>query len=196
MPQGRVLGGSSAINYMIYMRGNRGDYDHWRDLGNDGWGYEEVLPYFVKSEDNLGIQSRGLQNRYHGQGGPLSVVSHPPGNPLVERYFAAAQQAGIPFDPDFNGASQEGCGPMQATLVNNRRCSAATAYLHPARFPAQPHRADACPCDPFAVRRKPCDGSGISGASGPWSKPTPPSRSSSPPGLSARLTYCVVRHRA
>jgi choline dehydrogenase len=128
VPQGRVLGGSSAINYMIYMRGNRGDYEHWRDLGNAGWGYEDVLPYFLRSENNL-----HFKDRYHGVDGPLVVSSHPAGNALVESYFAAAQEAGIPFNPDFNAANPEGCGPMQATIANHARCSAAVAYLHPAR---------------------------------------------------------------
>ena len=128
MPQGRVLGGSSAINYLIYIRGNRGDYDGWARAGNAGWSYDEVLPYFIKAEDNL-----SLLDRYHGRGGPLKVSSHPPGNPLVERYFAAAREAGIAFNPDFNGVTQEGCGPLQATMAHGARCSAATAYLHPAR---------------------------------------------------------------
>jgi choline dehydrogenase len=127
VPQGRVLGGSSSINYMIYIRGNRADYDGWRDLGNEGWGYDDVLPYFLKSESN-----QNLSGQYHGTAGPLLVASHPP-NPLVERYLAAAQEAGIPFNPDFNGASQEGCGPLQATLAKGSRCSAADAYLRPAR---------------------------------------------------------------
>ena len=128
VPQGRVLGGSSAINFMIYMRGNRLDYDGWRDGGNLGWGYDDILPYFVKAEGNL-----DLAGRYHGTAGPLKVSSHPLANPLVERYFAAAQDAGIPFNPDFNGESQEGCGPMQATIADGVRCSTATAYLHSAR---------------------------------------------------------------
>lgn len=127
MPQGRVLGGSSAINYLIYIRGNRADYDQWRQAGNDGWGYEDVLPYFIKSEAN-----QNFADRYHGTAGPLAVSSHPPGHPLVERYFAAAQEIGIPYNPDFNGESQEGCGPLQATLRGGIRCSAAQAYLHPA----------------------------------------------------------------
>jgi choline dehydrogenase len=127
VPQGRVLGGSSSMNYMIYIRGNRGDYDGWRHLGNEGWGYDDVLPYFLKSEGN-----QNLSGQYHGVAGPLTVASHPP-NPLVERYLAAAQEAGIPFNPDFNGAYQEGCGPLQAMLANGARCSAADAYLHSAK---------------------------------------------------------------
>jgi choline dehydrogenase len=128
IPQGRVLGGSSSINYLIYIRGNRGDYDGWRDLGNEGWGYDDVLPYFLKSEGN-----QNLSGQYHGIAGLLIVASHPRPNPLVERYLAAAQEASIPFNPDFNGATQEGCGPLQATLAKGIRCSAADAYLRPAR---------------------------------------------------------------
>ena len=128
VPQGRVLGGSSAINFMIYIRGNRGDYDQWCRRGNDGWAYDEILPYFVKAEGN-----QAISNRYHGNSGPLAVASHPPSNALVARYLAAAQEVGISFNPDFNGELQEGCGPLQATLANRARCSVATAYLHPAR---------------------------------------------------------------
>lgn len=128
LPQGRVLGGSSSINYMIYMRGNRGDYEDWRDLGNEGWGYDDVLPYFVKTEGNT-----SFSDPYHGTTGPLAVASHAPSNPLVERYLAAAQEVGIPLNPDFNGAVQEGCGTLQAMLADRARCSTAVAYLHPAR---------------------------------------------------------------
>jgi len=128
MPQGRVLGGSSSINYMIYIRGHRADYDAWSADGNPGWSYREVLPYFIRSESN-----RAFASPFHGADGPLVVESHPPGNALVERYLAAAQEIGIPYNPDFNGQSQEGCGPLQATYDRRSRCSAANAYLHPAR---------------------------------------------------------------
>ena len=128
MPQGRVLGGSSAINYMIYIRGHPSDYDGWAADGNDGWSHAEVLPCFIRSERNL-----AFADRYHGRAGPLTVSSHPGGNPLVERYFAAAGELGIRYNPDFNGATQEGCGPLQATIGAGRRCSAAAAYLEPAR---------------------------------------------------------------
>lgn len=127
IPQGRVLGGSTSLHYMIYIRGNRGDYDGWRELGNDGWGYGDVLPYFIRAEGN-----QTFSNRYHGTAGPLKVASHPL-NPLVDRYLTAAQEAGIPFNPDFNGASQEGCGPLQAMIAGGARCSAASAYLRPAQ---------------------------------------------------------------
>lgn len=128
VPQGRVLGGSSAINFMIYMRGNRGDYDRWQRDGNEGWGYEDVLPYFVKAESNA-----TFSDRYHGNDGPLQVTSHPANNPLVSRYFAACREAGIAFNPDFNGEVQEGYGPMQATIFNGQRCSTAAGYLQAAR---------------------------------------------------------------
>ena len=124
MPQGRTVGGSSAINYMIYIRGHAADYDGWAAAGNAGWSYEEVLPYFIRSEKNL-----ALNDRYHGANGPLRVSGHPSENPLVERYLAAAMAVGIPFNPDFNGAFQEGCGPLQATIADGVRCSAAAAYL-------------------------------------------------------------------
>jgi choline dehydrogenase len=128
MPQGKALGGSSAINYMIYIRGNRNDYDHWARLGNAGWSYDEVLPYFIKSETN-----DTFRDRYHGASGPLRVSSHSRLSPVTERYLAAAQEAGIPYNPDFNGERQDGCGPLQRTIDNGERCSAASAYLHPAR---------------------------------------------------------------
>jgi len=128
MPQGRCLGGSSAINYMIYMRGNRGDYDSWQQAGNDGWGYEAILPYFIKAETN-----HRFSDCYHGTSGPLQVTSHAENNPLVERYFMAAKEIGIPFNPDFNGEHQLGYGPMQATIAAGSRCSSASAYLHPVK---------------------------------------------------------------
>lgn len=128
VPQGRALGGTSAINYMIYIRGNRSDYDGWASAGAQGWSYEEVLPYFRKSEGN-----RDFSDRFHGVDGPLVVSSHKP-NPLIERYFAAGREIGLSFNRDFNGEAQEGCGPLQATLANGARCSCADAFLQPARL--------------------------------------------------------------
>ncbi|ESS72263.1 L-sorbose 1-dehydrogenase [Methyloglobulus morosus KoM1] len=129
IPQGKTLGGSSSINYMIYIRGNRADYDHWASLGNTGWSYEDVLPYFIKSETN-----QGFNDRYHGQSGPLVVSSHPQLSPVTQRYLAAAQEVGIAYNPDFNGEQQDGCGQLQRTIAKGARCSAAIAYLHPARL--------------------------------------------------------------
>jgi choline dehydrogenase-like flavoprotein len=127
-PQGRTLGGSTSINAMIYIRGNRLDYDEWRDLGNEGWGYDGVLPYFRKSENN-----ERLVNEFHGSGGPLNVTEQIGHNPLTKGFIRAAQSVGIPFSHDFNGAVQDGVGYYDVTQRNVRRESAATAFLRPNR---------------------------------------------------------------
>lgn len=126
-PRGRVLGGSSSINAMIYVRGHRRDYDHWAALGNQGWSYDEVLPYFRRAEHN----ERG-QDEFHGVDGPLNVADLRSPSPVGKLFIEAAQQCGIPFNPDFNGVSQEGVGPYQVTQKNGERCSAAKAFLRPA----------------------------------------------------------------
>jgi choline dehydrogenase len=123
-PRGKVLGGTSSINGMIYMRGNAADYDQWRQLGNEGWDYDSVLPYFRKAEDN----ERGADD-YHGAGGPLRVSNQPYEWEIAKALLEACQQAGIPFNPDFNGAKQEGCGYYQTTTKDKRRWSTAAAYL-------------------------------------------------------------------
>lgn len=127
-PRGKVLGGTSSINGMIYMRGNPADYDEWRQRGNEGWDWDSVLPYFRKAED----QSRG-EDAYHGVGGPLRVSDQPYQRELARAMLAAAIEAGIPPNPDFNGGRQEGAGYYQTTTGNRRRWSAAVAYLKPAR---------------------------------------------------------------
>ena len=127
LPRGRALGGSSIINYCLYVRGNRGDYDHWAQLGNRGWDYDSVLPYFRRAEANA-----TLVDRFHGADGPLGVESFSQRNALHEAYLAAAQSIGLPLNADFNGASQEGCGYYQSTLRDGRRCDVARAYLAPA----------------------------------------------------------------
>ena len=127
-PRGKVLGGSSSINGLVYIRGQREDYDHWRQLGNTGWSYDDVLPYFRKAED----QQHGA-DEFHGVGGPLKVSDVPEPHPLAEAFIAAAESCGYPRTKDFNGASQEGFGYIQMTARNGRRSSAATAYLKPAR---------------------------------------------------------------
>jgi choline dehydrogenase len=124
LPRGRVLGGSSAINGMVYIRGHRHHYDSW---GRPGWGYDDLLPYFLLSEDN----ERGA-DAYHGVGGPLSVSDNRSRNPMTEAFVAAATEAGHPANDDFNGAEQDGFGFFQVTQRDGRRCSAATAFLHPA----------------------------------------------------------------
>lgn len=128
LARGKVLGGSSAINGMVYMRGHARDYDLWRQMGCTGWGYEDVLPYFKRSED----QQRGT-DEFHGVGGPLSVSDQYGRSAIADAIIRAAQEAGIPFTPDFNGAQQEGAGYYQTTTRNRRRCSTAEAYLKPAR---------------------------------------------------------------
>src|ERR1700730_7099557 len=115
-PRGKVLGGTSSINGMVYMRGNAADYDEWRQRGCEGWDYESVLPYFKRAED----QERGA-DAYHGIGGPLKVSDHCWKPTLAQAMHDAAVEAGIPANPDFNGAKQEGVGYYQTTIGNARR---------------------------------------------------------------------------
>ena len=126
-PRGKVLGGSSSINAMIYMRGQRQDYDGWAAEGNPGWRFDELLPWFQRAEANL----HGA-DALHGADGPLSVQDLRCPNPLAERFIEAGQQAGLPLNTDFNGPSQDGVGWYQVTQRNGERCSAAKAYLTPA----------------------------------------------------------------
>jgi choline dehydrogenase len=127
-PRGRVLGGSSSINAMIYIRGSRLDYDSWRaDYGCDGWGYTDLLPYFLRAESN----ARGA-SAYHGGAGPLSVQDLKFKSSLTAAFVAAARSCGLPANDDFNGPSQDGAGYYQVTQKAGRRWSAADAYLHPA----------------------------------------------------------------
>jgi choline dehydrogenase len=127
-PRGKVLGGSSSINGLLYIRGQQQDYDRWRQHGNNGWGYDDVLPYFKKAED----QQRGADD-FHGTGGPLPVsdLGHP--DPLSAAFVAAAAETGLPVNRDFNGATQEGAGFFQTTTRYGRRASAAVAYLRSAK---------------------------------------------------------------
>ncbi len=127
-PRGKVLGGSSSINAMCYCRGHRKDYDHWQDLGNPGWGSDEVLPYFMKSEDN-----QRLQGEFHQQGGLLSVSDHKYTNPLSDVFIEAAVESGYERTDDFNGLRQRGFGYYQVTQKNGQRHSTAEAFLKPAR---------------------------------------------------------------
>src|SRR4051794_17937615 len=123
-PRGKVLGGASSINGMVYMRGNAADYDEWRQRGCEGWDYESVLPYFKRAEDNV----RGSDD-FHGTGGPLKVQDHAWQPTLAKAMHDAAIEAGIPANPDFNGANQEGVGYYQTTINRSRRWSSARAYL-------------------------------------------------------------------
>ncbi|HET9187498.1 MAG TPA: GMC family oxidoreductase N-terminal domain-containing protein [Acidothermaceae bacterium] len=126
-PQGKTLGGSSSINAMIYIRGQRDDYDNWAALGNEGWSYDEVLPYFRKSEDNSRIV-----DEYHGQGGPQAVSDQTSPHVLSTSFVQAAHAWGLPYNPDFNGASMYGAGLYQVTYRAGMRRSQATSFLRPA----------------------------------------------------------------
>ncbi|MCY4171087.1 MAG: choline dehydrogenase [Bacteroidetes bacterium] len=125
-PQGRTLGGSTSINAMIYIRGHRLDYEEWKDLGCSGWGYEDVLPYFKKSENN-----ERFVNEFHARGGPLNVADQVQSNPLTRAFVRSAQELGLPYNADFNGSEQSGVSYYQVTQRNVRRESAATAFLRP-----------------------------------------------------------------
>jgi choline dehydrogenase-like flavoprotein len=127
-PRGRVMGGSSSINAMIYIRGQRDDYDAWAAEGNAGWSFNDVLPYFLRSEDN----ARGA-DALHGKGGPLHVMDLARPNRLASAFVDAGSQAGYPANPDFNGLRQEGVGLYQVTQKNGERWSAAKAYIGPHR---------------------------------------------------------------
>ena len=126
-PRGKVLGGSSSINGMIYIRGHARDYDMWRQMGLEGWGFADVLPYFRRSEGNENGDSA-----FHGGGGPLGVSNAGKTNVLFDAFVEAGKQAGHPYTDDFNGPQQEGVGPYQHTIKNGQRCSAAKGYLVPA----------------------------------------------------------------
>lgn len=128
-PRGKVLGGSSSINGLLYIRGQAADYDRWAQLGNPGWSYQEVLPYFIKSEDN-----ESGADEYHGAGGELAVSNIRIKRALFDRFIDAAEQSGIPRNADFNGSSQEGAGYFQLNInQRGRRASAATAFLNPVK---------------------------------------------------------------
>ena len=127
LPCGKVLGGSSSINAMIYIRGHRADYDEWAANGAKGWGFDEVLPYFRKAESN----ERG-EDQFHGKFGPLSVCDGRSRHQLMDAFVQAGVEAGFAANSDFNGATQDGVGYYQCTQRNGMRCSAAVAYLHSA----------------------------------------------------------------
>lgn len=127
-PRGKVLGGSSSLNGLLYVRGQPEDYDHWRQMGLDGWGWSDVLPLFKRAE----CQESGA-DEYHGDAGPLAVSNMRLQRPICDAWVSAAQTLGYPFNPDYNGATQEGVGYFQLTARNGRRCSAAVAYLNPVR---------------------------------------------------------------
>lgn len=127
VPRGKGLGGSSATNAMLYIRGQAQDYDDWAALGNEGWSFDDMLPYFKKSEHN-----ETFTDALHSQGGPLNVSTRPVNYEISKRFIEASQQAGFKYNEDFNGTDQEGVGYYQCTIKDGQRCGAARAYLIPA----------------------------------------------------------------
>ncbi|WP_011583063.1 MULTISPECIES: GMC family oxidoreductase [Chelativorans] len=127
-PRGRVLGGTSSINGMLYVRGNPSDYDLWSQMGNRGWAFDDVFPYFLRSEGNV-----DRRDRWHGNDGPLVVQKARSQHPLYEAFVESGAAAGFPLNDDFNGARQEGFGRYDFTIDRGRRCSSAAAYLNPVR---------------------------------------------------------------
>ena len=154
--QGKVIGGSSAVNGMIYLRGQREDFDHWVQLGCTGWDYDTVLKCYLRSED----QRSRAAGQYHSVGGPLAVSDPAEPHQVVDAFIAAAEQAGIPRNPDFNGATQEGAGYYQTMTRNGRRCSAAMAFIHPVK-----HRANLTVMTGARVERVLFEGKDASGVS-------------------------------
>jgi len=126
-PRGKVMGGSSSVNAMVYTRGNQLDYEHWAELGNPGWSFKDVLPLFKRSENN---ECFGADD-YRGTGGPLNVTYLRSPSPINDAFLAACTEQGLPQTRDYNGASQFGCSPAQVTQKNGERCSAAKAYITP-----------------------------------------------------------------
>src|SRR5262249_43389882 len=127
LPRGKMVGGTSRMNGMIYIRGVPSDYDGWLEDGCTGWGWSDVLPYFIRAEAN----ARGA-DELHGHAGPLTVSDRISRHPVVEAWVEAGVRAGWPLNPDFNGESQEGVGYYQLTLRGARRCSTDVAYLRSA----------------------------------------------------------------
>src|ERR1051325_5375724 len=129
VPRGKLLGGSSAINGMAFVRGQAQDFDTWAQMGNQGWSYEDVLPFFRRMESYQG----GGDDRYRGRDGPLRVTNPEPRELIFQTLIKAAAEVGIPHNPDYNGASQEGIVMSQATIAKGRRMSTARCYLDPIR---------------------------------------------------------------
>ena len=126
-PRGKALGGSSTINAMIYARGHRSDFDRWAELGNPGWGYDDVLPFFLRSESN----AIHRDSPYHGTDGPLHITDLRSPSPLNDVFLQACQDYGIPFNADVNGAEHHGCYHVQVTQKDGERHSLAAAFIHP-----------------------------------------------------------------
>ena len=130
VPRGKMLGGSSSLNGMAFVRGQAQDFDTWSQMGNQGWSYDDVLPFFKRMES---YEADG-DDTFRGREGPLRVTNPEPANPLLATIIQAAGQVGIKHNPDYNGATQDGIAMSQATIASNRRQSTAHCYLEPARF--------------------------------------------------------------
>ncbi len=156
-PRGKVLGGSSSINGLLYVRGQHEDYDRWRQHGNSGWGYDDVLPYFKKAEN----QQRGADD-FHGAGGPLPVSDLIYADPLSAAFITAAAETGIPVNPDFNGASQEGAGFFQTTTRHGKTRQHGGRVSSPRHGQSEPARRDLSTGAAHPVRRTPRGGGRIS----------------------------------
>ncbi len=182
-PRGKVIGGSSSINGMVYVRGHARDFDHWAEQGAQGWSYADVLPYFQRMED-WHDSGHGGDPSWRGKGGPLHVTRGKRDNPLTQAFVKAGEQAGYPVTHDYNGQQQEGFGPMEATIWHGRRWSAASAYLRPASRPATPPSSAASPAGSSSTTTAP-PASKSTVATAPRSSPPGP-RSSSPPPRSTR----------
>ena len=152
-PRGKVLGGSSSLNGLLYVRGQAEDYDRWRQMGNSGWGWDDVLPLFKRAEN----QERGADD-YHGTGGPLNVSNMRLKRPICDAWGAAAQNEGYAYNDDYNGATQEGVGYFQLTTRNGRRCSTAVGYLNPVK-----HRKNLTIITRAHVQRLAMDGKRVTG---------------------------------
>ena len=162
-PRGRVLGGSSSINGMVYVRGNAEDYNRWSDMGADGWDYESVLPYFRKAQ--CADEGRSADD-YRGGEGPLGTTTGDLKNPLYGAFLQATEQAGYPHTDDLNGAQQEGFGPMPMTVAQGRRSSTSRSYLRIAQ-PTKSSGADPCHRRAHSSKGRASRGSGCSGS---WQK--------------------------
>lgn len=163
IPRGRTLGGSSSINGMVYMRGHRLDYDDWAKAGNTGWSYSEVLPYFLRAENN----EEWGDTPYHAKGGPMTVTNCQSYTPLAEPLYEAAQALQYPLTEDFNGRQQEGFGKRQVTVKNGQRESAATAYLHPVKHRANLTVLTDCLVNKITIENGKATGVELVGTSGP-----------------------------
>jgi choline dehydrogenase-like flavoprotein len=165
-PRGKGLGGSSAINAMVYIRGHRSDYDQWASLGNTGWSFADVLPYFKRAEDNA-----DFDGEYHGKGGPLAVNKLRTGNPVQQIFLQAAQEAQFRLREDFNADEHEGLGIYQLTQKNGERCSAARAYIHPHMGNRANLRVETMPMPPASCSKASARSASNSRAAGRWSAP-------------------------